>query len=303
MPGIVERGFWRDPNMRAFDDRAKLLALYLLTGPHHNTLGCYYLPHAYVQADLGWQPAQLQRAVEQVEAAGFGLWCRGTDYVLLPKWMQFHPVQNPNQGYARLAQVDEVPVEFALHAQLRAMLERYGGHHLPGGWSDHFDRFETVGKDPVKRFTNGCGTIESDRDRDIERDTLSVPAGTACAWPVVTKLERKSGHLVYPVPFENLWAIYPGRGGAPNSKRAAYRAVRARLQEGVVYDELYQGTVRYRAWCDHVRNTGTRYAKAAATFYGPDEHWTEEYNLDKAGNPIPPTKLENAWAALQAAVQ
>ena len=40
--------------IQCLSNEAKLLALYLLTGPHTNMLGCFRLPASYVAEDLGW---------------------------------------------------------------------------------------------------------------------------------------------------------------------------------------------------------------------------------------------------------
>jgi hypothetical protein len=92
-------------------------------------------------------------------------------------------------------------------------------------------------------------------------------------------------------PFEVAWRLYPKRAGG-NSKAEARKAWRARLRSGVRAEDLTAGVQRYAAF---VRGTGkehTVYVKQAASFFGPAEHWTEDWTLPKNGNgtrPRPPT--------------
>lgn len=42
--GSVQTQFWPDLALQNLSTHAKLLAVYLLTGPHTNMLGCFRLP-------------------------------------------------------------------------------------------------------------------------------------------------------------------------------------------------------------------------------------------------------------------
>lgn len=87
----------------------------------------------------------------------------------------------------------------------------------------------------------------------------------------------------YSPDFEAAWAAYPKRPN--NSKPAAYRTWRARLAEGVTVDELLAGTRAYRAFTDR-EGTSPRFVKLAATFYGPDRHYSNDY-----GTPVQPIRV------------
>ena len=51
--GKVFSTFWTSDSTRGMSDDAKVLALYLLTGPHSNIIGCFRLPDGYVSEDEG----------------------------------------------------------------------------------------------------------------------------------------------------------------------------------------------------------------------------------------------------------
>lgn len=82
----------------------------------------------------------------------------------------------------------------------------------------------------------------------------------------------------YPEEFERVWAAYPKRDGG-NSKRAAFKAWRARVRSGVSPDEMLAGVERYRGHCEARGKVGTEFVQQAATFFGPGEHFREPWTL------------------------
>ena len=52
--GAVQVCFWANAETQYLSDQGKLLAIYLLTGPHSNMIGCFRLPDGYITEDLRW---------------------------------------------------------------------------------------------------------------------------------------------------------------------------------------------------------------------------------------------------------
>ena len=48
--GQVQSAFWQSIDVQSWSDEGKLLALYLLTGPHANGIGCFRLPSGEVES-------------------------------------------------------------------------------------------------------------------------------------------------------------------------------------------------------------------------------------------------------------
>ena len=93
----------------------------------------------------------------------------------------------------------------------------------------------------------------------------------------------------YSEDFLEIWQIYPARSGANPKKRAA-TAFEKRISEGLlnheeIYFELFQGARRYAKFCDATGKTGTEYVMQAATFFGPDRHYENDWTI-----PAPKTK-------------
>jgi hypothetical protein len=88
---------------------------------------------------------------------------------------------------------------------------------------------------------------------------------------------RSRSHA-YGSAFEEAWRLYPGRDG-DNPKFKAFRAWKARLDEGATAEEMTDGVRRYAAWVRARSQEGTRHVKHAATFFGPDCAFREKWSI------------------------
>ena len=86
--------------------------------------------------------------------------------------------------------------------------------------------------------------------------------------------------MEYPEEFEQLWKIYPRRAGG-NPKRKAFNAYKARLREGVRYEALQAGVLRYYNFCRETDRIGSEFVQQTATFFGLNEAWDEDWALPK----------------------
>jgi len=85
----------------------------------------------------------------------------------------------------------------------------------------------------------------------------------------------------YTEEFEQLWKILPKRIGG-NPKPLAFKQFKARLKQGVEYNDLKAGAARYANFCDKTGKTGTEWVLRAATFLGVNnESWAETWELPK----------------------
>ena len=111
-----------------------------------------------------------------------------------------------------------------------------------------------------------------------------------------TLLERKkvkprsSRKIDYIWEFEHhIWENYPKRAGS-NPKRKAYQAYQARIKESgdkLTHFTIRDGVYRYREFCDATDKTGTEYVMQAATFFGPDRHYLEGFNIPTKAESLP----------------
>ncbi|EMK4928618.1 replication protein, partial [Escherichia coli] len=88
----------------------------------------------------------------------------------------------------------------------------------------------------------------------------------------------RSARQEYSPEFEQAWQEYPKRAGG-NSKSAAFKAWKARLNEGVNPETMLEGVKRYAGWVSAMGNSGTQFVKQAVTFFGPDRHFEESWEV------------------------
>jgi len=146
--GQVQSAFWQHASEEGWSDDAKLISVYLLTGPHTNGLGSFRLPSAYVTDDLGWSLERVETAFQELNRNGF---CeRFGAVVVIPKFLRWNPISNPKVAKARQNEFGSLPSREAKEAAARAMLE-LGSH-----WSNEFRaRLESLSKRSPKEIREG----------------------------------------------------------------------------------------------------------------------------------------------------
>lgn len=108
-----------------------------------------------------------------------------------------------------------------------------------------------------------------------------------------------------PDDFEEVWKQYPKRGGGNSKADARRRWVALRANEVPVAD-LLAGVQRYARFAAQTGKVGTELVMQAARFFGPGEHWREEWPIpaqpvdpreQRSSAPRPPTAQERQAAA------
>ncbi|MEJ7746323.1 MAG: hypothetical protein WKF61_06150 [Luteimonas sp.] len=119
--GQVQSSFWQSPDAQAFSDTGKLLALYLLTGPHTNGIGCFRLPDGYVMADLSWSQERVSEGFAELFAKGFAN--RFDGVVFMPNFLRWNRIANGNVAKARFGDFEALPKGEAKVRTALALLE------------------------------------------------------------------------------------------------------------------------------------------------------------------------------------
>ncbi|MGB9780641.1 hypothetical protein [Caldanaerobacter sp.] len=105
----VESRFWQDEKMRLVSDDARYLMLYLLTSPHRNVLGFYFLPEPYACFDLGWTTERFRKALGELLANGLVKYDETAHVVLIINFLKHNPLENHNQVKSATQKLDEIP--------------------------------------------------------------------------------------------------------------------------------------------------------------------------------------------------
>ncbi len=84
----------------------------------------------------------------------------------------------------------------------------------------------------------------------------------------------------YTFVFNLAWKNYPKRQGS-NPKRRAFHAWSARVRASPDEPQaMAEGVMRYARYCHATGKTGTEFVMQAATFFGPDEHYRENWDVN-----------------------
>lgn len=125
--GRVYSAFWQSPETRAFSEDGRTLALYLLTSPHANLIGCFRLPDAYAAEDLIWSSERVSEGFLELESKGFMTRDQGSKWVLIHKYLKWNGFENGNVAIAAHKAFDQIP-PIPLKALLAAALLEFGCH-------------------------------------------------------------------------------------------------------------------------------------------------------------------------------
>ena len=91
----VESIIWHDEKFRSLPEDARMLFLYLLTSPHSNMLGIFYLPKLYACSDLQWDPERYQRGIDTL--------CHtllievDKDIIWVKNYLKYNQIRGPRQ--------------------------------------------------------------------------------------------------------------------------------------------------------------------------------------------------------------
>lgn len=98
--GKVYTAFWTSEDVRALTEDGRTLALYLLTCPHGNMIGCFRLTDAYAADDLSWNIERVSKGFEDIVLKGYAYRCNRTFWVVINRYLKWNQFENPNVGKA-----------------------------------------------------------------------------------------------------------------------------------------------------------------------------------------------------------
>jgi hypothetical protein len=267
----VESRFWQDEKMRAVSDDARYLMLYLLTSPHRNILGFYFLPAPYACFDLGWDEKRFLKGLQELLQTGRVKYDERAHVVLVMNYIKYNPFENPNQVKSALGKLDTIP-QTPLFKDFLSIVEQLDKPFIQPLTERLRERLgepgtvtgtgtETDIKDPPPPAPVGDDK-QHDEDCDEGHDEGAKPG---------SEPGSKSGSADYSSDFLAFWAAYPRK----REKRGAFRVWKARLREQVKPAALIAAAKNYAA---AVQGKDAKFIKLPTTFLGPDkpyEEWVE----------------------------
>lgn len=161
----VAARIWHDEKFRELPDNSKTLFIYLITSPHGNMCGLFYLPALYACHDLGWTESKYTSAMKQLEK--MGLIMTDNDIVLIKNFLRYNPIHGPKQAVGAANRLNEVP-----HTHLVG----YFMENLKGILNaDTYSVFEKAliipHQYPMDTLSDTASIPESDTDTDTDTET------------------------------------------------------------------------------------------------------------------------------------
>jgi hypothetical protein len=236
--GKVKDTFWTDKKIQAMSDDAKMLALYLLTGPHRNMLGCMRAPNGYIMEDLKWSSKRLSDAIAMLCECHFI--ARDDDgWTIILNQLKHDPIKVPNHARAAIAIADTVPPESSIFQLLAPrLIAALEGINMASEWHP-------------KTIPHAIATPLP--------SPLPIPSPLPSPSP-------PAAHS-YDSEFDDWWKVYPRREGRGQAIKA-FRAVR---KSGVDLETLMAGATRYR----DLPKREPKYTKLGSTWLS-GECWRDE---------------------------
>ncbi len=107
--GKVHTSFWTSSTVREMSEDGRLLAIYLLSCPHGTIAGVARIPDGYACEDLKWPTERVRLAFEELGTHEFAHRCETTAWVWIRNYLEWNPLENPNQRKAARKVADQVP--------------------------------------------------------------------------------------------------------------------------------------------------------------------------------------------------
>ncbi|EOG8082494.1 DNA-binding protein [Citrobacter sp. CK184] len=251
---------------------AQVVSFYLMTSPHANMLGLYYLPILYIAHETGLGLEGASKGLKSAIEAGFCSYDEDTEMVWVHEMAAYQVGKALKPGDNRCAGVRNEYSSLPENPFLSSFYERYK--------TDFHLNFKRESRHISEGASKGLGS--QDQEQDQEQDQDKDISGHGDATP--------QGKNTYSEDFEQAWGIYPKRDGG-NSKSDAYKAWSARLNDGVSAEDMIAGTQRYADYVKADGSLNTRYVKQAKTFFGPGMHFSEAWEIQRSSGVRDPNKI------------
>ena len=203
---------WHSKDFRTLSEEGKMLFLYLLTSPHRNMGGFYYLPLPYLCFDVGLDEKRVSKAFEELTDKDMALYDYDTQVVLIKKWFCYNPIENENQAKGLNKQLAEIPKSKLFKPFVNCVKEhcKYIESILKGFDIPFENPSETLSKPYTKPGTGtGTGSVTVTEELESMHGAEAAPCQPT-APPIITlTLNDKTE---YPVTEEQVeeWAkLYP----------------------------------------------------------------------------------------------
>lgn len=91
---MISPALWTSKRFRGLSPGAQLGLLYIMSGPHSDSIGCYRLPNSYACGDRSIEAETWRAYLDELKEADCILTDTGAEYVLVRRWFKHNPLKN-----------------------------------------------------------------------------------------------------------------------------------------------------------------------------------------------------------------
>ncbi|HCT5924701.1 TPA: DNA-binding protein [Klebsiella pneumoniae] len=252
---------------------AQVVSFYLMTSPHANMLGLYYLPILYIAHETGLGLEGASKGLKSTIEAGFCSYDEDTEMVWVHEMAAYQVGKALKPGDNRCAGVRSEYASLTENPFLSLFYERYKDDFHLNVKRESCPTPEGASKG--LRSQDQEQDQEQEQDKDLSGHGSATPPDGGSSDEAPSEKPKSS----YPEEFELAWREYPKRAGV-NSKVDAFKAWTARIKSGATAQELTDGVRRYADYVTAAGKLNTEYVKQASTFFGPSKHYEELWSFE-----------------------
>jgi len=255
--------------MRTVSDDARYLMLYLLTSPHRNILGFYFLPSPYACFDLGWDEKRFQKGLQELLQTGRAKYDASAHVVLIQNYLKHNPLENPNQVKSAIERLEEIP-QTPLFQDFLAVVEQIDKPFL----QPLVERLRKRLYQPGTGSGTGSGTGTGLNTH--APDGASAQPQNPCDQPADQPGEQRKRAKTQKQDelFARFWAAYPKK----RSKGQAEKAW-AKLQPDEQLIETMLAAIERAKKSEEWRKENGRYIPYPATWLN-GKRWEDDYPVE-----------------------
>lgn len=180
--GKLHTSFWSSETIRGLSDDARIMAVYLLSGPHTTMIGCFRLPDGYISEDLQMNFERVSKGFQELFLNGFATRCERSKWVTIHKFLDWNEIENPNQAKAALKLIEQIPDSLPSKSILAKLLEDISSRRFgdPGKLGTHFwNRLATLSKPLPNPFeTQKLGFRNQEQEQEQLKPTINLTSIT-----------------------------------------------------------------------------------------------------------------------------
>jgi hypothetical protein len=124
--GKVNDAFWESRRIDTLSDRAALLGLFLITGPHRNAIGCFRLGIGAITDEprfKKWGIEGVYDALSELLRMGFIVRDEATDWTFITNHLKHDPIKGGKAAIHALGLANRVPQDSPVYRELKQKLE------------------------------------------------------------------------------------------------------------------------------------------------------------------------------------